>query len=75
MSSEQFPAAAPLRSPLSALRFPQAFSWIVYKSRADRDRVNAKVMADPRLAKMAGKPMPFDPQRMTYGGFEVLVSL
>jgi uncharacterized protein YbaA (DUF1428 family) len=53
-----------------------AFSWIVYKSRADRDRVNAKVMADPRLNEMMeGKSMPFDPNRMSYGGFEVLVSL
>ncbi|MEX0777995.1 MAG: DUF1428 domain-containing protein [Phycisphaeraceae bacterium] len=50
------------------------FSWIVYKSRADRDRVNAKVMNDPRLAKMmAGKAMPFDVKRMAYGGFKVLV--
>ncbi len=53
-----------------------AFSWIVYKSRADRDRVNAKVMADPRLNQMmGGKSMPFDMKRMSYGGFEVLVSL
>ncbi len=50
------------------------FSWIVYKSRKHRDRVNAKVMKDPRLAKMmAGKNMPFDPKRMAYGGFRVLV--
>ncbi len=50
------------------------FAWIVYQSRAHRDRVNAKVMADPRLAKMmAGKEMPFDCKRMTYGGFKVLV--
>jgi uncharacterized protein YbaA (DUF1428 family) len=50
------------------------FSWVVYKSRADRDRVNAKVLKDPRLAKMmdAG-PMPFDHKRMVYGGFKVLV--
>jgi uncharacterized protein YbaA (DUF1428 family) len=48
------------------------FSWIVYKSRAHRDKVNAKVMADPR---MSGPPpnMPFDPKRMMYGGFEVIV--
>lgn len=51
------------------------FSWIVYKSRAHRDKVNAKVMADPRLARMmSGKEMPFDPKRMLYGGFKVLVS-
>ena len=51
------------------------FAWIVYKSRAHRDRVNAKVMADPRLAaSMDGKSMPFDMKRMVYGGFKVLVS-
>jgi uncharacterized protein YbaA (DUF1428 family) len=50
------------------------FSWIVFKSRADRDRVNARVMKDPRLANMIGpKSMPFDPKRMAYGGFKVLV--
>lgn len=49
------------------------FAWIVYKSRKDRDRVNAKVMQDPRIAKMMqGKP-PFDFKRMCYGGFDVLV--
>jgi uncharacterized protein YbaA (DUF1428 family) len=51
------------------------FSWIVFKSRADRDRVNAKVMKDPRLAKMMKAPMPFDAKRMAYGGFKVLVDL
>jgi uncharacterized protein YbaA (DUF1428 family) len=50
------------------------FSWIVFKSRAHRDRVNAKVMKDPRLANMDEKSMPFDPRRMVYGGFKVLVS-
>ena len=49
------------------------FSWIVYKSRAHRDRVNAKVMKDPRMAKMMNEPMPFDMKRMAYGGFKVLV--
>lgn len=50
------------------------FSWIVFKSRAHRDRVNAKVMKDPRLAKMMeSKAMPFDVKRMMYGGFKVLV--
>jgi uncharacterized protein YbaA (DUF1428 family) len=48
-------------------------SWIVFKSRAHRDRVNARVMKDPRLAKMDPKSMPFDPKRMVYGGFRVLV--
>ena len=49
------------------------FAWIVFKSRAHRDRVNAKVMKDPRLAKMDPKSMPFDHKRMVYGGFKVLV--
>jgi uncharacterized protein YbaA (DUF1428 family) len=48
----------------------------VFKSRADRDRVNAKVMKDPRLIKMMKKgPMPFDVKRMVYGGFKFLVDL
>src|SRR5687767_6427072 len=52
------------------------FSWIVYKSRAHRDRVNAKVMKDPRIAAMMDpKDMPFDVKRMAYGGFQVLVDL
>ena len=52
------------------------FSYIVYKSRAHRDRVNAKVMKDPRLASsMDPKAMPFDARRMIYGGFRVLVDL
>jgi uncharacterized protein YbaA (DUF1428 family) len=50
------------------------FSWILYRNKAHRDRVNAKVMKDPRIAKMMeGKSMPFDVQRMLYGGFEVAV--
>ncbi len=48
------------------------FSWIVYKSRTHRDRVNAKVMKDPRFAKMP-KTMPFDTKRMLYGGFKTIV--
>ena len=66
--------------------FPQAvklepgevpvFSWIVFKSRAQRDRVNAKVMKDPRLADMmSAKDMPFDAKRMFWGGFKVIVDL
>jgi uncharacterized protein YbaA (DUF1428 family) len=52
------------------------FSFIVFKSRADRDRVNAKVMADPRLKKMMDpKSMPFEVKRMAYGGFKVLVDI
>lgn len=50
------------------------FSWITYKSRAHRDRVNKKVMADKRLADMMNpKTLPFDAKRMIYGGFENLV--
>ena len=48
------------------------FSWIVYKSRAHRDRINAKVMKDPRM-NMEIKDMPFDLKRMSFGGFKVLV--
>ena len=66
--------------------FPQAvklkkgevvwFSWITYKSRKDRDRINAKVMKDPRLAKMMDpKKMPFDGKRMFWGGFKSMVDL
>ena len=52
------------------------FSYIVYKSRTHRDRVNAKVMKDPRLkAMMDPKAMPFDGKRMFWGGFKVLVEL
>lgn len=64
--------------------FPQAvklkedevvwFSWIVYKSRRDRDRINALVMADPRLKGMGeGQAMPFDARRMFWGGFKTVV--
>jgi uncharacterized protein YbaA (DUF1428 family) len=66
--------------------FPQAvklkagetvvFSWIVYKSRTHRDRVNAKAMADPRLADMMDpKKMPFDGKRMFWGGFKIFVKV
>lgn len=52
------------------------FSWIVFKSRAHRDKVNAKLMKDPRLAKlMDPKKMPFDIKRMVYGGFKYLVDV
>ena len=52
------------------------FSWITYKSRAQRDKVNAKVMADPRLKDiMTAKAAPFDAKRMIYGGFESLVKV
>ena len=52
------------------------FSYIVYKSKADRNRVNAKVMKDKRLASMMDpKAMPFDAKRMIYGGFKAIVEL
>jgi uncharacterized protein YbaA (DUF1428 family) len=52
------------------------FSWIVFNSRAHRDRVNAKVMKDPRLTGMMNpKDLPFDAKRMFWGGFQVLVSI
>jgi uncharacterized protein YbaA (DUF1428 family) len=52
------------------------FSWIVYKSRAHRDSVNAKVMKDPRLAPMMDpKSMPFDGKRMFWGGFKTMLEL
>ena len=52
------------------------FAYIVYRSRAHRDRVNAKVMSDPRVEKMCDpKNMPFDCKRMLYGGFKVLVEV
>jgi len=64
--------------------FPQAvklkegeevwFSWIVFKSRRDRDAINKKVMADPRLAKMMDpKNSSFDGKRMVWGGFKAVV--
>ncbi|MFT3830990.1 MAG: DUF1428 domain-containing protein [Opitutaceae bacterium] len=50
------------------------FSWILFKSRAHRDKVNTAVMKDSRIAELcAPKDMPFDVSRMLYGGFEVLV--
>jgi uncharacterized protein YbaA (DUF1428 family) len=72
--------------PGKSTSFPQAvklkpgevvmFSWIVYPSRKQRDRINAKVMKDPRLASMMDpKAMPFDGKRMIYGGFRTFVQL
>ncbi len=50
------------------------FSWITYKSRAQRDSINAKVMKDPRLADMMDpKSLPFDAKRMFFGGFKVFI--
>lgn len=52
------------------------FSWIVYASREERDRINAKVMEDPRMQPlMKPEAMPFDGQRMFWGGFRTLVEL
>ena len=62
--------------PRSVKRKPNetvVFSYIVYKSRAHRDRVMAKVMKDKRIASMDPKTMPFDAKRMIYGGFKVIV--
>jgi uncharacterized protein YbaA (DUF1428 family) len=51
------------------------FSWIAYKSRAHRDKVNKTAMKDPKLlALMEADKCPFDPARMIYGGFKSLVS-
>ena len=51
------------------------FAWITYKSRAHRDRVNAKVMKDARLAKMMDpKSLPFDGRRMIFGGFKIFLT-
>ena len=50
------------------------FSWITYKSKTHRDKVNAKVMSDKRMAKMMDrKAMPFDGRRMLYGGFKIII--
>jgi len=52
------------------------FAYIVYKSKADRDRINKKVMEDPRLLNMMDpKAMPFDSKRMFWGGFKSIVSM
>ena len=72
--------------PGKATSFPQSvklkpgetvcFSYIAFRSRGERDRVNAKVMKDRRLASMMDpKAMPFDARRMIYGGFKTLVDL
>jgi len=51
------------------------FSWIVYGSRAQRDRINALAIADPRLAGMSMENVPFDPKRMIFGGFKTIVDM
>ena len=76
----------PTMGGMTALTFPKLlklkrnevpiFSFIVYKSRAHRDRVNAKVLKDPRIAEACDpKALPFDCKRMAYGGFEVIAEM
>lgn len=71
-------------NPMGLIPFPKlakakknetvVFAWVVYKSKAHRDRVNKLVMADPRIHKgMDPKNPPFDCKRIAYGGFTVLV--
>lgn len=48
-------------------------AFVVFRSRAARDRINARVMADPRLASLGPKDMPFDTKRMFWGGFKPIV--
>jgi uncharacterized protein YbaA (DUF1428 family) len=71
--------------PGKSTSFPQAvklkegevviFSYIVYKSRRDRDRVNKAVMADERISSLDPKSMPFDMKRMFWGGFRSIVEM
>lgn len=64
-----FPRLAKLKSEETVV-----FSWIVYRSKTHRDRVNAKVIKDPRMNGLCDeKSMPFDLKRMAYGGFKVAV--
>lgn len=80
---DDLPKAASKKGPLTYTRMVQAkkndlvvFSWIVYRSRAARDRIMKKVMADPRLAGMTDpSKLPFDVDRMAWGGFKTLVEL
>ena len=66
-----FPKLAKLKEGENVL-----FSFIVYSSKKDRNRINKLVMADPRMAKMMEQgPMPFDVKRMAYGGFKALVDM
>lgn len=67
--------------PFTRLMKPKAgetlvFSYIVFKSKAHRDKVNAKVMKDPRIQGMMDpKDNPFDCKRMSYGGFQTIVKV
>lgn len=51
------------------------FSWILYKSKAQRNQINKRVMADPRIAKMMTSKAPFDYKRMLYAGFKPIVEM
>lgn len=65
-----FPQSVKLKSNETVI-----FSWVTFKSRKDRDRVNSKVMKDPRLGKMMNpKNLPFDGMRMFWGGFKSFIS-
>jgi uncharacterized protein YbaA (DUF1428 family) len=81
---EYFEAVADDVKPGKSTSFPQSvklkpgetvvFAWILYKNRRDRDRINKKVMADPRLKSMMDpKSHPFDAKRMFWGGFKTIV--
>jgi uncharacterized protein YbaA (DUF1428 family) len=66
--------------PFTKLAKPKAgetvvFSYIVYRNKAHRDRVNKQVMKDPEIEKAMSKTMPFDVKRMAWGGFKVLVEI
>jgi uncharacterized protein YbaA (DUF1428 family) len=68
--STSFPKSVKLKADETVV-----FSWICYKSRAHRDKVNKLAMEDPRIAAMDPKKMPFDPKRMIFGGFKAMVKL
>lgn len=69
--STSFPQSVKLKADETVV-----FSWIVCKSRKDRDRINKKVMADPRLKEMMDpKLLPFDGKRMIWGGFKVFLDI
>ncbi len=80
---EYFECVADDVQPGKLTSFPQAvllephetviFAWILYRSREERDAINAKVMADPRLAGMSPETMPFDGKRMFWGGFRTII--
>jgi uncharacterized protein YbaA (DUF1428 family) len=68
LTKSLFPKMAGLRKGETVV-----FSWVVYKSKAQRNRANARIMKDPRLAAMMTGDSPFDVKRMAMGGFKVLV--